>query len=306
MGSAALLSLDVLARNERRGHTGEIAVMFANTLLRVTRVRTRTRGRGAYWSAVVRLAERAVSALRVASWSIRIVVATVLFLALWAAANGIVQVARKPTEILFPISGSLHKAPAETWRQYGSLFDQHSTAVITPDLLAALAQVEASGNPVARTYWRWHASWNPFEVYRPASSAVGMFQITDGTFEEAKRYCIHDHAVVETGAWHDPRSCWFNMLYTRVVPDHAVEMTAALLDHTVASTLARNHITIASLRQRQDLAAVIHLCGSGAGNAYARGGFRLRRGQRCGDHDVRRYLMKVNALKRQFVRLAAS
>jgi len=96
------------------------------------------------------------------------------------------------------------------------------------------------------------------------------------------------------------------MLYTRVVPDHAVEMTAALLDRTVASILARNNITTASRQQRQDLAAVIHLCGSGAGNAYARSGFRLRRGQQCGDHDARRYLGAVNALKRQFARLAAS
>ena len=62
----------------------------------------------------------------------------------------------------------------------------------------------------------------------------------------------------------------------------------------------------ASLQQRQDLAAVIHLCGSGAGNAYARRAFRLRRGQRCGDHDARRYLAEVNAVKLQFARLAAS
>ena len=79
-------------------------------------------------------------------------------------------------------------------------------------------------------------------------------------------------------------------------------MTAALLDRTVARTLGRNGIATASLQQRQDLAAVIHLCGSGAGNAYARRGFRLRRGQRCGDHDARRYLAEVNALKRQFTR----
>jgi hypothetical protein len=124
--------------------------------------------------------------------------------------------------------------------------------------------VEGSGNPMARTYWRWRLSWNPFEVYRPASSAVGMFQITDGTFAEARRYCIHDHIVVEDGPWHDPRSCWFNALYTRVVPGHAVEMTAALLDRTVARTLERNRIATASLQQRQDLAAVIHLCGSGS------------------------------------------
>jgi hypothetical protein len=83
-------------------------------------------------------------------------------------------------------------------------------------------------------------------------------------------------------------------------------MTAAWLDRTVARTLERNHIATASLRQQQDLAAVIHLCGSAAGDAYARRGFRLRRGQRCGDHDARRYLAAVNALKLQFARLAAS
>jgi hypothetical protein len=237
---------------------------------------------------------------------IRIVLAIVVLAAVWAALNWMVQVARKPSEVFFPVSGSFYKAPSQTWRQYGSLFETHSTRVITPELLASLAQMEASGNPVARTYWRWRFSWNPFEVYKPASSAVGMFQITDGTFEEAKRYCIHDHVVVEDGPWHEPRSCWFNGLYTRVVPGHAVEMTAALLDRTVARTLGRNRIPTASLRQRQDLAAVIHLCGSGAGDAYARRGFRFRRGQRCGDHDARRYLAEVNALKRQFARLAAS
>ena len=166
--------------------------------------------------------------------------------------------------------------PAQTWRQYGPLFDEHSTAVITPELLAALAQVESSGNPVARTYWRWRFSWNPFELYGPASSAVGMFQITDGTFAEARRYCIQDHVVVEDGPWHDPHSCWFNALYTRVVPAHAVEMTAALLDRKVARILARNRIATASLQQRQNLAAIIHLCGDGAGNGYARRGFRFR------------------------------
>ena len=83
-------------------------------------------------------------------------------------------------------------------------------------------------------------------------------------------------------------------------------MTAALLDRTVARTLESNRIATASLRQRQDLATVIHLCGGGVGNAYARSGFRLRGGQRCGDHDVHRYLADVNALKRQFARLATS
>jgi hypothetical protein len=215
-------------------------------------------------------------------------------------------VIRKPTELFFPVSGALGKTPSETWRQYEPLFRGHATAVITPEFLAALAQVEGAGNPVARTYWRWRLTWNPFELYRPASSAVGMYQITDATFREARRYCIRRHAVVEAGPWHDLRSCWFNGLYTRVVPSHAVEMTAALLDRSVATTMARHRIAAATLQQKQDLAAVIHLCGAGPGDAYARRGFRLTAGQRCGEHDVGRYLAQVHAAKRQFVRLAAA
>lgn len=253
-----------------------------------------------------RLANRVRRAIRTAPLAIRIAVALVLLVATWATVNYVVQVVRKPSEIFFPVSGALSKSPAQTWREHGTLFETHSTPVIAPELLASLAQVETSGNPVARTYWRWRFSWNPFEVYRPASSAVGMFQMTDGTFAQAKRYCIHDHVVVEDGPWNDPGSCWFNGLYTRVVPGHAVEMTSALLDRTVARTVERNRITTATLQQRQDLAAVIHLCGGGAGDGYARRGFRFRRGQQCGDHDARRYLKHVNVLKRQFAHLASS
>jgi hypothetical protein len=238
--------------------------------------------------------------------ALRIIVGVVVILAVWSAVNWAYQVMRKPTELFFPVSGALSKTPSETWRQYAPLFRGHATAVMTPDLLAALAQVEGAGNPVARTYWRWGLSWNPFEIYRPASSAVGMYQITDPTFREARRYCIHDHVVAEVGAWHEWRSCWFNGLYTRVVPSHAVEMTAALLDRSVANTLQRQRISTAALQQKQDLAAIIHLCGGGPGDAYARRGFKLIPGQKCGDHDVRGYLLQINAMKRQFARLAAA
>jgi len=250
-----------------------------------------------------RTRRRVLRALRSLPLSLRVVLALGVTAAAWFAANGVYQVVRKPSELFFPVSGTLAKAPAETWRDYGSTFRAHATPVITPTLLAALAQVEGSGNPVARTYWRWRPTWHPFELYRPASSAVGMYQITDGTFREAKRYCIHDHAVAEVGAWNDLRSCWFNGLYTRVVPTHAVEMTSALLDVEVARTLERGRIRSATLRQKQDLAAVIHLCGAGAGNAYARRGFRLARGQRCGDQDVRRYVVRVESMRRVFEKL---
>ena len=241
---------------------------------------------------------RAGRALLAAPLAVRIVVFAIALVIVWSAANWTYQVIRKPSELFFPVSGTLTKAPAETWRSYAPLFRRHATATITPELLAALAQVEGAGDPVARTYWRWQVAWHPFEVYRPASSAVGMYQITDPTFREAKRFCVRDHAVAED-------ACWFRGLYTRVLPSHAVELTSAMLDRGVARTLERRRIVTATPRQKQDLAALIHLCGEGAGDAHARRGFRLTPGQQCGDHDVARYLAQVNGMKRQFARLAA-
>lgn len=223
----------------------------------------------------------------------------------WFAANGVYQVARKPAELFFPVSGALYKTPEETWARYAPIFRAHTTPTITPEFLAALAQVESTGNPVARTYWRWAFAWNPFEWYRPASSAVGMYQITDGAFAATRRLCIHDHAVVEDGPWHDWRSCWFNALYARVLPSHATEMTAAYLDRAVADIVARRRLASSTQQQRQDLAAIIHLCGASAGDTHAVRGLRLRAGQRCGDHNVGTYLARVNTAKRRFAALAA-
>ncbi|MGB6309930.1 MAG: hypothetical protein WBF89_19265, partial [Steroidobacteraceae bacterium] len=219
---------------------------------------------------------------------------------LWLAVNWMYQVVRKPSELFFPVSGTLNKTPAETWRQYAPLFREYSTQRISPELLAALAQVEGSGNPVVRTYWRWSFKPKPFELYRPASSAVGMYQITDGTFAEARRYCIHDHAVVLDGPWDDWHSCWFNRWYTRVVPSHAVELTAAYLDVSVAGALQRHHVKSATPERTAQLAAVIHLCGAGAGDAYVRRGLKLAEGERCGDHVAGDYVARVTAMKRVF------
>ena len=194
------------------------------------------------------------------------------------AVNWTYQVVRKPSELWFPVSEQLYKTPDATWQRYGTLFRRHATSAISADLLAALAQVEGSGNPVVRTYWRWALTYQPFEIYRPASSAVGMYQITDGTFAQARRYCVHNHVVVEEGPWHDVRSCWFNALYTRTVPSHAVELTSAYLDRAVANALARARVAGATARQKQELAAVIHLCGAGAAAAHVRRNFKAAAG----------------------------
>jgi hypothetical protein len=164
--------------------------------------------------------------------------------------------------------------------------------------------VEGSGNPVVRTYWEWTATIDPFEIFRPASSAVGMYQITDGTFEAARRYCIHDHRVVEEGPWYDFRSCWFNALYTRTVPSHAVELTSAYLDRGVAQVLAPYPALAVTLRQKQTLAAMMHLCGVGAAAQYARRGMAFSSGQRCGSHDARAYVGRVLSMQARFAALA--
>jgi hypothetical protein len=235
--------------------------------------------------------------------AVYLLIGVLLSLVLVPGVNWLYQVARKPSELFFPVSDDLYKTPSETWRSYGPLFLAHSTAIMTPELLAALAQKEASGNPVARTYWRWATTLNLFEIYRPASSAVGMYQFTDGTFEEAKRYCIHDHRVVADGPWHDMRSCWFNNFYARVIPSHAVELASSNLDRRVREILARQRIGHASVRQQQELAILTHLCGAGAANRYAARGLRLTPGQRCGDHDPRQYIERVMGLTQVFARL---
>lgn len=256
------------------------------------------------WPAA-RTRKRLFKALGRAPAGISLLVTCATLVVFWLAINWIYQVVRKPSELFFPVSGVLYRTPSETWAAYDSVFRRHSTHVITPEFLAALAQVEGSGNPIVRTYWRWSLSYEPFEVYRPASSAVGMYQITDGTFAEARRYCIRDHVVIEDGPWHDWRSCWFNSLYTRVIASHSVEMTSAYLDRKVARALARAGISAATPQQKQNLAAVIHLCGAGAGERFARRGLQLLAGQRCGDHDVRAYVSRVQAMKRVFTRLGA-
>lgn len=229
----------------------------------------------------------------------------ILLLLLGLSVNWAYQTFHKPTELLFPLDQSLNKRPVETWRKYQPLFREHATDIITPEFLAALAQVEGGGNPVARTYWRWELSWNPLEWYQPASSAVGMYQITDGTFREAARYCIHDHVVIEDGPWHDLDSCWFNMFYTRILPSHAIELTAALLDRQVRQAIEPRSPGSVALRKKQNLAAVIHLCGFGVGRLYAARRFRLTPRQQCGAHDVKDYLKRINELKYEFAKPAA-
>ena len=229
--------------------------------------------------------------------AVRIVGGVAILLAAFALTNLVYQVIRKPTELFVFVGHALDKEPAGTWRQYGPLFRTYSTRTITPELLAALAQVESSGNPVARTYWRWRWNLNPFAIYRPASSAVGLTQMTDAAAAEAARFCIRDHAVTNTG-------CGSPLFTIRVIPRHAIELASVYLDRNVTDVLAPAGDVTASASERQDLAAFIHLCGAASATAFARRHFQMIAGERCGDHFVASYVARVNAMNRQFLRLA--
>ncbi len=278
---------------------GTTSMQVANSPPRRRRVRRRP---GAFFRRLRgwrRGAHRAWRTLNAAPRALRIGVLAFALIALFAATNFVYHVLRKPTELFFPVSGALNKTPSVTWQDYASSFREYSTAAVSPELLAALAQVEGAGNPIARTYWRWRFSWHPFAIYEPASSAVGMYQMTDAAFAEARRYCVRGHSVIEDG-------CWSNGLYTRVLPSHAIELTAAFLDRNVATILAGRRNPTATAQQKQDLAAIIHLCGAGPARAFARRGFHLAPGERCGDHDVATYLREVNTMKRQFLSIATN
>ena len=180
---------------------------------------------------------------------------------------------------------------------------------ITPELLAALAQVESSGNPVARTYWRWRFSWNPFELYQPASSAVGMFQITAGTFAEARRYCIHDHVVVEEGALGRPALVLVQRARTRVWCSGSCRGD----DRRAAGSRGRAHprhvtgMTTASLSAAAKPGGRSSTCAETAPVTNTRAGASdSEAASDAATTTPSRYLAQVNALKRQFARLAAT
>jgi len=227
-----------------------------------------------------------------------VLIGVVLFLVL----NFAVQVVRKPAELLGLVFAPDPLAPEQTWSRYGPLFRENSTDLVRPELLAALVQVESSGDPLARTYWRWRWTFDPFRMYAPASSAVGLLQITDGTYDQARHYCIHRHRVArDDGPFTD--RCWLNGFYFRTVPAHAIEMTAAWLHVGVEDSLSRRGAGPVTSAQRDAVAATIHLCGRARAAALAARGFRPRAGEHCGDHELRAYLERVRILTAQFERM---
>ena len=85
-------------------------------------------------------------ALRAAPLAVRLPLAAALVVATWFVANGAYQVARKPTELFFPVSGALNKTPdGDLAPLRADLPRARHRRRSRPTFLAALAQVEGVG-----------------------------------------------------------------------------------------------------------------------------------------------------------------
>ena len=198
-------------------------------------------------------------------------------------------------ELFFPVSGALSKTPTETWREYGALF-RHLDIAVTPELLAALAQVEAAGNPVARAVARARVGGSARAL--PAGLRARWACTRSPTARSAK-----PGATASATTSPSRTGCWLNSLAMRVIPSHAVEMTrpistAAWPRCSPAGACARRAAEAGPRRAHPPVRRA-------RGELFVRNGFRLMPGQRCGEHDARAYLAQVNAMKRVFARLSA-
>ena len=205
--------------------------------------------------------------------AVRIVVSAALLLVLWLAVNWTYHAFNKPTEVLFPLDNALDKSPGENLAGVRlavprAFHGGHNAGVPRrdgagrrrrqpggADILALATDVESPRVVSARVERGRHVPDHQRGV--PGRAALLHSRPRGGRGRPLERL----------------QSCWFNSLYTRTIPSHAIELTSATLDRSVANTLARHRIARATLRQKQDLAAVIHLCGPGTGHAYARRGF---------------------------------
>lgn len=218
-------------------------------------------------------------------------------LILFVKINFIYQLVRKPAEFLNLVGFGQAKTLQQTWSDYADLFKENQTKLITADFLAALAQTESSGNPFASPQWQLKWTDRISQFYAPASTSVGLFQLTNGTFDQAKQFCISDGKVLKAGVFPQLDRCWFNFLYHRWLPSHATEMTAAYLHKTTSHLIERAGRQSLPLWQKQRVAAIVHLCGQKKAEAFLHRQMKVESMGFCGSHSVKRYIHQIERFK---------
>ena len=224
-----------------------------------------------------------------------------LLLVFFIAGNMTLQIIQKPTEILSFFLGHQTKNPKQTWESYSDILYRQATTTIPATYLAALAQAESGGDPYSSPPWKLDLKKSWKQIFAPASSSVGLYQFTSGTFKAAKKYCIHNNKLARSTVWSDINGCWFNSLYFRFSASDSIELASAYLTNYVQRLLGKKRT---SLRNRKRLASIIHLCGVRIGKKFVRNNFKLKRIRKCGTHSVSRYVRRIENLERKFKILA--
>ena len=209
--------------------------------------------------------------------------------------NFLWQIYKKPAEVIALLSWSKAKTHQGTWQSYGQSFQKYSTQVITPSFLAALAQIESAGNPLATPQWKFKFTDRLSKIFSPQSSSVGLYQFTNATFKRAQKYCIRDQKVRTA-------NCWMNPVYTRLLPWQSIELASAYLD-TEVRRLSRKHKKNLNLKKSHQLAGIIHLCGNRKAEKYIRAGLNVKKIGKCGSHSPRLYLKKLLTKQKAFAQI---
>jgi hypothetical protein len=211
--------------------------------------------------------------------------------------NLLIQLIKKPTELFGLFTSGSYKTTQETWETYGKFCQNHSTDIMTPEFLCAMAQTESGGNQFNTPRWRWRWTTDITRIYAPSSSAAGLMQYTDDTFIDAKQFCIHDNEVVLQGKFLEFDKCWFNFLYTRLSPSNSIEMTSARLHYYIEDILKDYGYSGTSLENKHKLGAVIHLCGVSKGEKFVKNHFRFDSISPCGSHNPMVYYGRIEIIK---------
>ncbi len=204
------------------------------------------------------------------------------------------QIYKNPLHVLSFFSRPMNKTPKQTWNAYGDIFESASTRRVSPALLAALAQVESRGNPLAAPEWRMQFSSDLADIYAPASSAFGIMQITRGTFDLILKTC---------GKSGEP--CPNPDLATRMRTRDSVNLIAGFLVRSMEDILSPKGLQKISDEKLTKLAAIIHLCGPEVGRRLVRYAYHVNALPKCGSHWPAVYTSQVFEMKNAFELIAA-